>query len=140
VNVNDLMQNPNEIESGEAAVDAVQSTMDRLIATGDVDMVYGQPVQHGQNLVIPTAEILSVAGFGVGYGSGTDSQVPANSGGGGGGGGGGRVLARPVAVIIASPDDVRVEPVMDITKVALAALTAFGFVVTTLLRMRSGKI
>jgi uncharacterized spore protein YtfJ len=68
---------------------------------------------------------------------GTPTQ---NSGGGGGGGGGGRVLSRPVAIIIASPDNVRVEPVVDVTKISLAALTAGGFILGMLLRMLRGKI
>jgi hypothetical protein len=45
------------------------------------------------------------------------------------------VFSRPVAVIIASPEGVRVEPVVDVTKIALAALTAAGFMVGMLLRM-----
>jgi uncharacterized spore protein YtfJ len=57
------------------------------------------------------------------------------SGGGGGGGGGGRVFSRPVAVVVASPEGVRVEPVLDVTKIALAALTAGGFMLATLARM-----
>jgi uncharacterized spore protein YtfJ len=54
---------------------------------------------------------------------------------GNGGGGGGRILSRPVAVVIASPEGVRVEPVVDITKVALAGLTALGFMIGMMFRM-----
>jgi len=59
-------------------------------------------------------------------------------GGGGGGGGGGQTLSRPVAVIIASPDGVRVEPVADRTKVLMAAITAAGFVAGMFFRMSRG--
>ncbi|MCL4561015.1 MAG: hypothetical protein M1281_10410, partial [Chloroflexi bacterium] len=53
-------------------------------------------------------------------------------GAGGGGGGGGRTFSRPVAVIVITPEDVIVSPVVDITKIALAALTTFGFMLGVL--------
>lgn len=123
-----------EIFEGEQAVSAVENTIDTFLDAATVDAVYGEPIQNGDTLIIPAAEVLSVLGFGVGigsgYGSGGQDESEGQGGGsGGGGGGGGRVLARPVAVVIASPEGVRVEPVLDVTKVALAALTAFGFMV-----------
>jgi uncharacterized spore protein YtfJ len=104
--------------------------MERLLAAADVARVYGAPISREDTLVIPAAEVLAVAGFGLGGGSGS---APAADGGerrgrGGGGGGGGRTLARSVAVIVVSRDGVRVKPVFDFTKIALAALTAAGFV------------
>lgn len=123
----------------EAAVESSQDTMELFLSSADVHAVYAEPVTHGENLIIPAAEILSVAGFGYGSGGGT-SNDPQNTGagGGGGGGGGGRVFARPVAVIIATPDGVRVDPVFDLTKIALAGITAFGFMLATLSRMKRG--
>jgi uncharacterized spore protein YtfJ len=56
-----------------------------------------------------------------------------------GGGGGGNIFSRPVAVIVAGPEGVRVTPVFDTTKIILAGLTALGFMFSTLLRMRSNK-
>jgi uncharacterized spore protein YtfJ len=77
--------------------------------------------------VLPAAEVVAVAGFGVGSGQGIGAD---RSGGrGGGGGGGGRVLSRAVAAVEVSPRGVRVHPVVDVTKIALAALTAAGFVI-----------
>jgi len=131
-----------------AALELMQNTMDEFLATADVHAVYGEPIEHGDTLIIPTAEVLCGMGFGVGSGSGsgTDSgkddeagSPASGSGSGGGGGGGGRVLTRPVAVVVASPEGVRVEPVIDITKVALASLTAVGFMAGMLLRMLSPK-
>jgi hypothetical protein len=37
-------------------------------------------------------------------------------------------LSPPVAVIVASPRGVEVKPVVDVTKIVFAALTALGFV------------
>jgi uncharacterized spore protein YtfJ len=88
-------------------------------------------------------------GFGVGSGRGTGYSKETDSdeeqsdevseGSGSGGGGGGRVLARPAAVIISTPEGVRVEPVVDVTKLGLAALTAAGFMVGMLLRMMNPR-
>ncbi len=135
-------------EQSIAALELMQNTMDEFLATADVHAVYGEPIVHDDTLIIPTAEVLCGMGFGVGSGSGsgTDSgkeeetgSPASGSGSGGGGGGGGRVLARPVAVVVAGPEGVRVEPVIDITKIALASLTAVGFMAGMLLRMLSPK-
>ncbi len=128
------------------SMDLVKETMDNFLSAASVTAVYGDPVQSGDSLIIPAAEIISGLGFGMGSGVGNNTmkseegEPTQNTGGGGGGGGGGRVLSRPVAVIIASPDGVRVEPVVDVTKVALAALTAGGFILGMLLRMLRGRI
>ncbi|MGE5222712.1 MAG: GerW family sporulation protein [Omnitrophica WOR_2 bacterium] len=141
---------PSGVSGADEAIDIVEVTLDKFLDAADVEAVYGQAVQHGDYVIIPSAEVLAGLGFGIGYGSGpapvqegenaAEEKKPSQTAGGGGGGGGGRILSRPVAVIIASPDGVRVEPVLDVTKVALAALTAAGFMVGMLARMsRSGK-
>jgi uncharacterized spore protein YtfJ len=124
----------------------VNATMQAFIESASVDKVYGQPIEIGQTKIIPTSENLVVLGFGAGsgYGKGdfSDEESPpgegTGEGGGGGGGGGGRTLSRPVAVVIASPEGVRVEPVADRTKVIMAAITAAGFVAGMFLRMSRG--
>lgn len=122
------------MQSFSAANNNVERMMDKFLASASVEAVYGSPVQHGEQLIIPSAEILTGAGFGTGVGYGGEEN--SGSGGGGGGGGGGRVLSRPVAVIISGPDGVRVEPVVDVTKVALAMFTALGFMAGMAMRMR----
>lgn len=47
--------------------------------------------------------------------------------------------ARPVAIVIASPEGVRIEPVVDFTKIGLALITAWGFMLSMIMRMRRGK-
>jgi len=126
----------------------INSTMEAFIETASVDRVYGAPIEVGETIIIPAAENLVVLGFGAGGGYGStefegdeDTQTAGEGvgeGGGGGGGGGGRTLSRPVAVIIASPDGVRVEPVADRTKVLMAAITAAGFVAGMFFRMTRG--
>ena len=123
-----------------ATVNTIQTTMDRFLSAANVEAVYGQPIQEGENTVIPAAEVLSVAGFGLGSGSGPQGpEQDASPGGGAGGGGGGHVLSRPVAAIVISPAGVRVEPIVDVTKIALAGLTTLGFMAAMLSQMRSSK-
>jgi uncharacterized spore protein YtfJ len=150
---------PDDIQGEDEAVEIVGDTMDSLLATADVDCVYGAPIEKNGAVVIPAAEVLAMAAFGVGYGYGSvsgkqtgsccegcaeeeqededegEEEAPlANSGGGGGGGG--KTFSRPVAVVVISPEgQVSVQPVVDPTKIVLAALTAGGFMVATLLSL-----
>jgi uncharacterized spore protein YtfJ len=119
-----------EVPAAREAGGRAAAVLERLIAAADVTRVFGEPIRHGDALLIPAAEVLTVAGVGMGSGSGrnTARRGAARSGGGGGAGGGGRTLSRGVAVIVASPEGVRVQPILDVTKIALAALTAAGFV------------
>ena len=124
------------IEDPGQALDAAQETMEAFIETADVSSVYGEPILHEETMIIPTAEVLAVAGFGAGYGAGG----PQDSGGeGGGAGGGGKTFSRPVAVVIADQNGVRVEPVVDPTKIAMTFFTALGFMVATIARMMRGR-
>ncbi len=143
---NELQEEMKDSASNPAlqGVTSVQATMERFLASADVGAVYGEPVQHGETMIIPAAEVLSGIGFGVGYGMGETKpdegeQQADQPSAGGGGGGGGRVLSRPVAVVILEPGSVRVEPVVDVTKIALAAFTAFGFMFSMLTRMRAKR-
>jgi uncharacterized spore protein YtfJ len=123
-------------------IHALQESLGELVKAASVEAVYGEPVRNGDTVVIPSAEVLGMTAMGMGYGwgQGTDKeQENQGSGAGGGGGGFGRVLSRPVAAVILSPDGVRVEPIVDVTKVALAALTAGGFMIGMLMRMQSAR-
>ena len=121
-------------------LNTIQTTLDKFLGAADVKAVYGPPVSQGESVVIPTAEVLSLVGFGLGSGGGSQGTAEnPNMGSGGGGGGGGRVLARPVAAIVISPTGVRVEPIVDVTKIALAVFTTLGFMAALLTRMRRTK-
>ena len=123
----------------DSAVNTVQTTLDKFLNAANVEAVYAPPITQGENVVIPAAEVLSVVGFGLGSGGGSQGASASSnaSGSGGGGGGGGRVLSRPVAAIIISPAGVRVEPIVDVTKIALAVFTTLGFMATVLTRMKN---
>jgi uncharacterized spore protein YtfJ len=124
-------------------IEDINKTMEAFIETASVDRVYGKPIEVGDTKIIPAAENLVALGFGAGSGYGIseeneDSEVPNGEGSAGGGVGGGRTFSRPVAVIIASPEGIRVEPVFDRTKIAMAAITAAGFMAGMLFRMTRG--
>jgi len=126
--------------------------IERLVAAADVSKVFGQPVTSGEHTVITASEVGSGGGFGSGMGFGAprarEREAPdeqgaaagkAIEGGGGGGGGGGGSMGRPVAAIIISPDGVQVKPVFDLTKISLAALTAFGTMGVLALKMLKNR-
>jgi uncharacterized spore protein YtfJ len=135
-----MVEETSKGNNPEQAVETVENTMERLFAGANVKNVYGRPVQQGDTTIISAAEVIVAGGFGVGYGTGvrpeeSKAEGGLESGGGGGGGGGGTSQARPVAVINASPEGVRVEPVVDLTKIGLAVITAWGFMLSQVLKM-----
>lgn len=122
----------------ESALYTLQDTIDTFLATADVDAVFGEPFVKDETVIIPAAEIVAGFGFGVGSGAANSNEDQA-TGSGSGGGGGGKIFSRPVAVIISSTEGVRIEPVVDLTKIALAGLTAGAFMLATLLRIKKFK-
>jgi uncharacterized spore protein YtfJ len=131
-----------------------QELLEKLIAVAQPGAVYGEPITSGDYTVITASEVS--VGMGVGYGMGGGSAPEAEEGEtanpgepenqgegargfGGGGGGGGFSAGRPVAVISIGPDGVRVEPVRDVTKIALAFLTAAGSMLMMRSRMRAAS-
>jgi uncharacterized spore protein YtfJ len=116
-----------------SSLDVLQSTFDQFLATANVNAVYAKPVRQGDTVVITAAEVFSGFGFGLGEGSGQQGE---QKGGGSGGGGGGQTFSRPVAVVVCTPNGVSIQPVMDRTKLWMAALTAAGFMLVTLSKMR----
>ncbi len=116
----------------------------KTVEAGDVRAAFGDPVTAGEQTVIPVAEVSHGMGFGYGAGygegvlpSGEEGREPIPStGGGSGGGGGGGAFARPVAALIVGPEGVRVEPIVDVTKVVLAFFTMFGTLALTIGKLR----
>jgi len=122
-----------EKEFGSFSVDTIQATMDKFMATANVNAVYAKPVHEGETTIITCSEVFAGLAFGVGEGGGKDEE---GSGGmGAGGGGGGRTFARPVAAIVATPEGVTIKPIIDTTKIGLAALTTLGFMFAMMGRM-----
>jgi uncharacterized spore protein YtfJ len=124
----------------QAVRDMSHEFVEKIFAAAQPGTVFSAPVISGDYTIITAGEVMAGGGFGFGYGSGSiptpeqqggeagpapTNQDGAGSGSGGGGGGGGGSSGRPVAAIIIGPDGVKVEPVVDATKIALAAIGAW---------------
>jgi uncharacterized spore protein YtfJ len=114
--------------------------MEKLFDVARPGAVFSQPTTAGDRTVITASEVRVGMGFGYGGGGGTgpadEEGGEAQSGVGGGGGGGGGSAGRPVAVISIGPEGVRVEPVVDVTKISLAMFTTLGSMFLMLRNMR----
>jgi uncharacterized spore protein YtfJ len=148
--VHTMMETMDGSASSPAAASAGPQTnefFDKILAAAQPSAVFSAPVVAGAYTVITASEVFAGGGFGFGRGDGparqhhTESNVmePGPASGSGGGGGGGS-HSRPVAAIIIGPKDVKVRPIVDATRIALAAMAAWGamaFMATRIARARA---
>lgn len=80
-------------------------TVDEIEKMLNTKTVVGEPITVGENTLIPLVSI--GFGFAAGGGQGTDRQKGGGQGGATGGGGG----VKPVALVVANKDGVRVDSV-----------------------------
>jgi uncharacterized spore protein YtfJ len=127
-----------ESSLADRAGDQVSKVLERILAAAQPGAVFGPPVDAGNYTIITASEVTSGGGFGSGRARGPAPRPGASQPeppeaarpggkrpiGGSGFGGGGGSMGRPVAIIAIGPSGVTVRPVVDVTKVALAALTA----------------
>jgi uncharacterized spore protein YtfJ len=150
--VTDDKATPDEAASLiDKAGEQAATMLEKIFAAAQPGAVYGQPVTSERYTVITAAEVTSGGGFGMGLGLGPASRSDAKAAptaetapleggqtsGGGGVGGGGGAMGRPVAIIAIGPDGVTIQPVVDVTKVALAGLTAWATMLGLLRGRRS---
>lgn len=132
------------VKNQEQAAELVE----KLFTVAQPGAVYSEPVTVGEHTIITASEVKVGMGFG-GGGGGAPGTEPAEGeakseneprdeeeGVGFGVGGGGVSGGRPVAVIDIGPEGVRVEPVVDPTKIALAFFTTLGSMFFMLNKMR----
>ena len=111
--------------------DKAYEFMEKLYTVANPKAVFSEPVEAGEYKVITATELYVMQGFGYGGGGGVGNNPDSEEEGdesvsvgyGGGGGGGGTAAARPVAAIEIGPHGVRVEPIVDPTKIAIAFFT-----------------
>ena len=118
---------------------AAHKLLGKLFDITKPEAIYSQPVTVDDVTVITASEYTAGLGVGYGGGGGTSTEMSedeTNAGYGGGGGGGGGTMGRPVAAIIIESGSARVEPIIDVTKVAIAFITALGGIGLALSRMR----
>lgn len=140
-------KNRPTLESVSSAAEG-ERLMDRFMSVAQVDAVYSKPLTIGPTTIIQAAEVAAIGGYGFGEGSSgsgssaenrleSEHEIPV--GHGQGGGGGGYFVGRPVATIIIENGQVRVEPIIDFTKVALAFFTMLGSFLFMISRMAAGS-
>lgn len=128
----------NMLTFAEKRDEQVSKVLEKVYSAAQAGAVYSQPVTAGDYTIITASEVVAGGGFssGIGIGATKSSPMPqeevpqaqpARGGGVGSGvGGGGGSSGRPVAVIIIGPKGVTVKPVVDVTKLVLAGVTAWG--------------
>ncbi len=91
-----------------------------------VRTVFGEPIHHGDRVVVPVARVQG--GLGLGFGRG---ETAAESGrpSGAGGGGGGMFRAGPVAIVEITPTGVQIRPIVDVTRLVLAGMLLAAWVI-----------
>jgi uncharacterized spore protein YtfJ len=99
--------------------------IEKMVDGLGVNAVFGEPIREGSMTVVPVAEVRFAFGYGYGSGRGRGEKTEggpstAEEGSGGGSGAGGRASAKGYVRI--SADDVRFEPVLDVTRLALAGI------------------
>lgn len=97
-------------------------TLESLREKARVEAVFGEPEKIGEKTIIPIAQV--GYGFGMGFGEGEGEEAPTGRGGGGGGG----VSAKPIAVLEVTPEETKLTPVVDSTKlfVVRTVMVAWG--------------
>jgi uncharacterized spore protein YtfJ len=99
--------------------------IEKMVDGLGVNAVFGEPIREGGVTVVPVAEVRFAFGYGYGSGRGRGEESEggpstAEEGSGGGSGAGGRASAKGYVRITA--DEVRFEPVLDVTRLALAGI------------------
>lgn len=127
-------QPETDLFDSQASAERISDAMLRITGIANVEAAYGKPAQQGDVLVIPAAEVIGALGFGFGAGGGTNREAGAvkDFGGGNGGGGGGYATSRPVAVVVVTPAGVRIKPVVDTSRIIIAAFTAWAAIVASI--------
>ena len=131
-----MIDTTNEVLSlAEKRDQQLISSMEKLFSAARANAVFSEPVVSGNYTVITACEVTAGGGFGSGMGFGPpeeQSGEAAQSQKASGGVGGGASSGRPVAAIIVGPDGVSVQPILDVTKVALAGIAFAGSIVVML--------
>jgi len=133
-------------------LEAVFAEIERMTEKVNVDAVFGTPATVGDRVLIPVAEVAYRFGLGAGTAPQPASQPEAEDEAclaecgrstAEGAGGGGTAKARPIAYIELDSQGVRVQPIEDEQKIALAGILLgawviawAGLVLTTLFRPR----
>lgn len=121
--------------------DKANAVIGRLFEVAQPEKAFSVAATSHDFTVITASEVSVSMGLAYGGGGGSDTITNSKddvtgSGFGGGGGGGGVAKARPIAAIEISPNGVKVEPIVDITTLALAFFTMLGTMMMLFSKMK----
>jgi uncharacterized spore protein YtfJ len=101
-----------------ASIEPIEDMLKRL----NVGAVFGEPIKEGDATILPVASVSYGFGYGAGRGhSPTAADAPETTAGEGEGGGGAGKAA-PQGIIRITPDGVKFEAIMDLTRISLAGI------------------
>lgn len=103
----------------------VEGAVSEPLRHADARTVYGEPVTHGDRIVIPVAKVTSGYGFGGGSGQGSNREND-QQGSGGGGGGGGKLDVKPIGYVEITSEKSQFVPIVDASAIALRVVTLVG--------------
>lgn len=101
---------------------------DRLKASGDVKVVFGEPQVIEGKTIVPVASVAYGFGFGSGHGTGPQGE------GGSGGGRAGGVRVKPLGVLEITDERTRFVPIVDTSRLATLGVVASVLIVWLLTR------
>ena len=137
------------VASAVKSQEDAMALVEKLFDVAQPGAVYGEPATIGDHTIITASEVKVGMGFGFGGGGapgaeGAGGEAEAEGGEvgagfGSGGGGGGASGGRPVAAISVGLSGVRVDPVVDVTKISLAFFTTLGAMFMMFSRMRAAS-
>lgn len=124
--------------------DKANEVIGRLFEIAQPEKAFGNVATQGEYTVITASEVSVSMGLGYGGGGGggtekEEAEAETSQGFGVGGGGGGVALSRPIAAIEIGPRGITVEPIVDVTKIALAFITALGTMAMMLAKMNNAN-
>ena len=112
------------------SADALLKELGAIKDAATVKRVFGDPIVVGEKTFVPIASVH--AGFGGGFGKGTQKDEKDEASEGEGAGGGGGMCARPVAVIEITEEDTTVHHIIDHTPVIIGSMVLTGIAVLVL--------
>jgi uncharacterized spore protein YtfJ len=112
----------------------VQQLLSKVTDNLTVGRVFGEPIQHGDILIVPVARIRGGAGGGSGTGTGAGASNDVSNSGGGGG-----FDAKPAGVFVLKGGSVSWQPALDVTRIVIGGqvvAVVLALVVRSILRRR----
>ena len=118
-------------------LEQILNRIGQISERAEVKTVFGEPYRVNGLTVVPVAKVAYAFGFGAGRGTAKGRAAAAGAatgedggpaagerlrGEGVGGGGGGRLSVRPVAVLEIGAAETKVRPIVDVTRIVVAAL------------------